>query len=226
MRKEMSTGSGAVFQKKFVNAGQNFRKLIRRYSAGSGSDGSAHRPVAFLTNRSAASGGLAPLSGRARAVRGTMVLPPSGLAGKMSTATHGSMPLIPFAALPVCCALALTTVAADCDVVAEDERPSFPRYEAAAMALAWDVSVIRSLRDLRFAYDELVSDPLWQYAMEGAEKSLVDQSVGQPMDADDAIYELAKMTYDELTFDGPQLWNEEAATMDPLDALLELAQLG
>lgn len=236
----MRSWTSVVVKQKLFKALQNLRNLIRQYSAGTGWDIAPTRPSGCPLNRNVvASGGLAPLPGRARALRcGISLLPPC-LADKLpSAAQHRITPLVPFAALPVCYTIAIVTSCAECesplscdqaieeplscDQASEEDRP------AAESSLLWEISILRTLADLRSAYEDLAIDPLWQFAMEGAKHHPKGQSVDyEDLDPNEAIYEFARMARDEVMH-GQQQWQQQedaVETMDPLDALLEFAQL-
>lgn len=237
---DVRSWTSVVVKQKLFKALQNLRNLIRQYSAGTGWDIAPTRPSGCPLNRNVvASGGLAPLPGRARALRCGISLPPPCLADKLpSAAQHRITPLVPFAALPVCCTIAIVTTCAECesplscDQAIEEpllcNQASEEECPAAESSLLWEISILRTLADLRSAYEDLAIDPLWQFAMEGAKHHPKGQSVDcEDLDPNEAIYEFALMTRDEVMHGQQQCQQQEDAmeTMDPLDALLEFAQL-
>lgn len=156
--------------------------------------------------------------------------PPPWLAEELPGASqHRIKPLVPFAALPVCCAVAMVTTTAECDSALPCRSElGQDGANSADGPILWNVSILRTLADLRSAYDDLANDPLWQFAMEGAKQGpRVEPATNEDLDPDDAIYELARIIQDEVTHYQEQWQQQENAmeTMDPIEALLELAQL-
>ena len=166
------------------------------------------------------------VSGHRRVVHLCASIPEPYPPGHLLTAAqHKLVPLLPFAALPICCAVALVATSAQCEPDLDD-TPSVSDVDASvaeSTCLIWDTSVLRALADLRNAYNELAEDPLWRFAMEGAGKDARRGAPSQSLDPDDAIYELARMIQKAAV---STRHNGRVEIMDPLEALLEFAQLG
>ncbi|CAD7698023.1 unnamed protein product [Ostreobium quekettii] len=224
----MTAWSGLVFQQNLLKVLHNLRKLIRQYNARTGPD--AVPNYSFLTGRAAAVGGLSPLPGMGRLALGTLHLPTLRCAGSLPQASHlWPIPFVPFAALPICCAVAATATCAECEPGTASSPRSLSDSDTSAMEGAiWTIPIMQALADLRLAYELLVEDPLWALAMNGVGAEHQDAVVGQYMDLDEAIYEFATMNDDRSDMYGgdDQTVQEIVALEDPFAVLLEFAGLG
>lgn len=192
-----------------------------------------------------------------RSMLGVAVVPPPSLSGYLMPATKQQAHMLPFAALPLCCAVAMVATLGDTkdNVACKSNSPCFPASGIGPTSVnsqLWDVPVLHALSELRSAYEELMSDPFWEFAMQGSKgKAKQEHCKNDTLDTTEALRQFAQMQMmttdtfkDEQVLDPSEALYEfaqmqtgarrhqqngrpcENSEMDPIEALFELASLG